>query len=117
MTRTFLSSNQATRTMQSSIQVVGPVRFDWLECVARIAGRSKAMHVATALVWLAALRGEPGSPLTRRSMTRWGLSRDAAGDALRLLEAHALIIVWTAPGRARFVILTEPGTDRPLKIA
>ena len=97
-------------------QVTGPIRFDWLEAAARVAGRSKALHTASAIAWLAALHARPDVTLTRRSMARWGLSRDSAGDTLRLLQKHQLLLVWSAPGRARRVVLTEPGTNTPLAI-
>lgn len=111
-----LAPKLATRTMASSVQALGPIRYDWVHAAARVAGRSKALHAATALAWLAALQGRPDVALTRRSMASWGLSRDAAGDALRLLRANGLVAVWAAPGRARVVVLVEPGTDTPLAI-
>ncbi|WP_298598921.1 hypothetical protein [Zoogloea sp.] len=43
--------------------------------------------------------------MTRRHMAWWSLSRDACGDALRLLRAHGLVLAWSAPGRARVVVL------------
>ena len=92
------------------------VRFDWLAQVAATAHRSKALHLGLALAWLAATRGVPGVSLTRRTLARWNLSRDAAYDALRVLQAQGLIFVWSAPGRAHHVILVEPGTDKPLKL-
>jgi len=49
-------------------------------------------------------------------MALWSLSRDTCGDALRLLRAHELVLVWSAPGRACVVILTEPGSNTPLTI-
>lgn len=104
------------RTLSTSLQTLGPVRFDWLASVAQIAGRSKALHTAMALAWLCARDARPDVVLTRQHMRRWSLSRDATGDALRLLQAHRLAIVWSAPGRARVVIPTEPGTDIPLAI-
>jgi hypothetical protein len=111
-----LPSDLSTRVSLSAIQTTGLVSFDWLESVASLAGRSKALHTALALAWLTALQGRPDVAFTRRHMTRWSLSRDAAGDALRLLQAHKHAIVWSAPGRARIVILTEAGTDIPLAI-
>jgi len=110
------TDDHSCRTIGACLQTFGPVRFDWLESVARIAGRSKALHTAMALAWLSARDARPDVVLTRLYMRRWSLSRDAAGDALRLLQAHRLTIVWSAPGRARIVILTEPGTDIPLAI-
>lgn len=106
----------SVRTVTSPPTTTGPVRFDWLQAVARIAGRSKALYVAVLLAWLAACRGRPDVTVTRRHMALWSLSRDACGDALRLLQAHRLVLVWSAPGRARVVVLTEPGTDHPLNI-
>ena len=93
-----------------------PVRYDWLAHVARTARRSKALHLGVALAWLAATRGVPGFALTRRTLARWNLSRDAAYDGLRLLQAQRLVAVWRLPGRALHVLLTEPGTDRPLRL-
>ena len=98
------------------IQITGPVRFDWLEHAASVAGRTKMLHVACALSWLAAQQGRPDVALTRRSMARWSLSRDIVGSALLVLREHRLVLVWSAPGRARIVVLTEPGTATPLAI-
>jgi hypothetical protein len=116
VTTSFPPSDLSARTTFFPIQTSGPVRFDWLEAVARIAGRSKAMHLAMSLAWLAALQGRPDVSITRRSMARWSVSRDAAGDAIRLLQANRCLIAWSAPGRARVVVLTEPGTTTPLNI-
>lgn len=101
----------------TTVESDGPARYDWLECAALVAGRSKTLHVAMALTWLAVMAGEPRVALTRRTMKRWGLSRDATGDALLLLQAHRLIVVWSAPGRARVIILTEPGTTTALRLS
>lgn len=117
MPSTAPASKLAARTVSSSVQALAPVRLDWLRAAARVAGRSKALHAATALAWLAALHGRPDVPLTRRTMASWGLSRDAAGDALRLLRANGLIVVWAAPGRARVVVLVEQGSDTPLALS
>lgn len=92
------------------------VRFDWLAQVAATAHRSKALHLGVALAWLAATRGVPGVSLTRRTLARWNLSRDAASDGLRVLQAHGLVIVWSLPGRSHHVVLVEPGTDKPLML-
>jgi hypothetical protein len=92
------------------------VRYDWLAHVARTAHHSKALHLGVALAWLAANRGAVGFSLTRRTLARWNLSRDAAYDGLRTLQAHRLLAVWKLPGRALHVLLTEPGTDKPLRL-
>jgi hypothetical protein len=92
----------------------GPVHPDWLAAVARLSGKS--LHLGVALAWLAGLRRAPGVPLTRRTLVKWSISRDACYDGLRRLEAAGLIRVWRLPGRAPHVILLEPGADRPLDL-
>ena len=88
------------------------VRYDWLAKVATLSG--KALHLGLALVWLAATRPSEKALLTRRVMSTWSLSRDSCYDGLRRLEHAGLIRVWRLPGRSPHVVLTEPGTDRPL---
>lgn len=93
-----------------------PILFEWLERVAASAERSKALHLGLALVWLVAREGRPGVSLTRRTLARWSLSRDAAYDALRLLKAAGLVMVWSLPGRPHHVVLLQQGTDLPLSL-
>lgn len=88
------------------------VQFDWLVQAAVLPG--KALHLAVALAWLAATRNSSGVSLTRRTLAKWNISRDACYDNLRSLQDAQLVRVWRLPGRAAHVILTEPGTDRPL---
>lgn len=114
---TLLSEDLSVRTIALPAQVTGPVRYDWLAQAARVAGRTKGLHLACALAWLAALHGRPDVALTRRTMARWSLSRDIVGKALATLREHGLVLTWAAPGRARVVVLTEPGTTTPLTIA
>lgn len=106
----------SVRTIDLPIQITAPVRIDWLEHAARVAGRTKLLHVACTLSWLAALHARPDVPLTRGRMRRWSLSRDIVGLALATLREHGLVLVWAAPGRARVIVLTEPGTATPLAI-
>lgn len=106
----------SVHTIELPVQITAPVRIDWLQHAARVAGRTKLLHVACALSWLAALHARPDVPLTRRSMRRWSLSRDIVGHALQVLRDHRLALVWSAPGRARVIVLTEPGTTTPLAI-
>lgn len=107
----------SVRTVVLPNQITGPVRYDWLSQAARVAGRTKGLHLACALAWLAALNGRPDVALTRRTMARWSLSRDIVGKGLATLREHGLVLTWAAPGRARVVVLTEPGTSTPLAIA
>lgn len=84
-----------------------PVRFDWLARVAASGGTSKCLHLGLVLCWLAALAKAPGVRLGRRVLTRYAISRDAAYDALRKLEAEKLLVVWRLPGRSHHVILLD----------
>lgn len=93
-----------------------PVRYDWLAHAAEAARRTKALHLAVSLCWLAASSGAPGVSLTRRTLRDWGLSRDAAYDALRTLKAAGCLFWWSLPGRAHRVLLVEVGTDQPLRL-
>jgi hypothetical protein len=94
-----------------------PIRYDWLAQVAVVAQRTKALHLGAALAWLAATKGSSTVSLTRRTLARWGISRDAASDALKILKSHKLIVVRSLPGRSHQIVLLEPGTsDRPLMI-
>ena len=52
------------------------VRFDWLAIAA--AQRGKSLHLALALAWLASTRRASGISLTRRTLAKWNLSRDAS---------------------------------------
>ena len=107
----------SVRTVVLPTQLTGPVRYDWLAQAARVAGRTKGLHLACALVWLAALHGRPDVALSGRTMARWSLSRVIVGKALATLREHGLVLSWAAPGRARIVVLTEPGSSTPLAIA
>lgn len=101
----------------SQTPAASSVSFEWLEQVARCADRTKALHLGLALYWLAARSGLPGVSLTRRTLARWSLSRDAAYDALKVLKSAGLVAVWSLPGRAHHVVLLRPGADQPLIFA
>lgn len=88
------------------------VRLDVLEAATGVPG--KACQLLVGLMRLVVIRGAPTVPLTRRWMARVHVSREAAGPALRRLEAAGLVKVWSVPGRARLVCLLEPGTTQPL---
>lgn len=102
---------------RSETRAAFAVGFEWLEQVAHCADRTKALHLGLALYWLAARSGLPGVSLTRRTLARWSLSRDAAYDALKALKSAGLVAVWSLPGRAHHVVLLRPGTDQPLILA
>lgn len=88
------------------------VRLDVLEAAAAVPG--KACQLLIGLMLLVVIRGAPIVPLTRRTMARVKVSREAAGPALRRLEAAGLVKVWSLPGRARTICLLEPGKTTPL---
>ena len=97
------------------VSIPGQFRPDWLAAAAKLNGKS--LHTAVALGFLAGLHQEPGVRLTRRTMQKWSLSRDAFYDAIRRLEDAKLIRVWRLPGRSHHVILMEPDQDKPLDLA
>lgn len=106
----------SVRTTVFPAQLTGPVRFDWLAAVARIAGRSKVLHLAMALAWLSALHARPDVPLTRRTIFALGTVAGCCRRWAALLQSAGLLRCWSAPGRARIVILYEPGGHTPLTI-
>lgn len=92
-----------------------PIRLDVLEASTHIVGKASQLLIG---IWLlVVIRGAPTVSLTRRTMARVNVSRYAATDALRRLEAAGLVKVWRLPGRSPMVCLLEPGTTVPLKIA
>lgn len=80
-------------------------RFGWLAAAAAFPG--KALALAVVLAWLADRDRRSGVRLTRAALRRFSVSRDAAYDGLRRLEAAGLVHVWRAPGRAPHVILRD----------
>lgn len=88
-----------------------PVRYDWLMAAATLSGKS--LHLALALSWLAGLAHSPKVKLTRATMRRFSLSRDACYDGLRKMEAARLVSVWRLPGRSPMVILLGPD-EKPM---
>ena len=91
-----------------------PVRMDVLEAATHVSG--KACQLLVGLMLLVLVRGAPTVPLTRRTMARVNISREAAGPALRRLEDAGLVKVWRLPGRDSMVCLLEPGKTTPLVI-
>lgn len=88
-----------------------PVRYDWLMAAATLSGKS--LHLALALSWLAGLAHSPKVKLTRATMRRFSLSRDACYDGLRKMEVARLVSVWRLPGRSPMVILLGPD-EKPM---
>jgi DNA-binding GntR family transcriptional regulator len=68
-------------------------------------------------IWiLVAIRQSPTVVLTRGIMARVGVSRYAATDSLRRLEAAGIARVLSRPGKSPVVSLLEPGSDDVLNI-
>ena len=113
---TLPSEDLSVRTVVLPNQLTGPVRYDWLAQAARVAGRTKGLHLACALAWLAALHGRPDVALTRRTMARWSLSRDIVGKALasRSNTSSAVVFPKTLPviTPAVFVVSSFSENDR-----
>ncbi|OWQ96480.1 hypothetical protein CDO81_27235 [Roseateles puraquae] len=81
------------------------------------AHRGKVTQLAVMLSCLAAEQGSSTVRPTRAALRRFAVSRDAAYDALRKLEAAGLVYVWRLPGRVPKVSLVEPGTDQALRLS
>lgn len=81
------------------------VRMDWIEQCASLPG--KTLHLGMAIWWLAGIRHGPRVQLTRRTLARFGISRDACYPGLKRLEEARLVSVWRLPGRAPMVTLIE----------
>ncbi len=94
-----------------------PVRLDWCEKAAASLPPGKAMHLCIGLWLTVSISKSPTIVLTRRIMDRVNISRYAATDALRELEECGLIQVRRRPGRCSQVMLMEPGSSIPLKLA
>ncbi|WP_295385082.1 hypothetical protein, partial [uncultured Thiodictyon sp.] len=69
-----------------------PMRLDWCQHAAALPG--KTLHLALALLGLAAEHRSAGVHLTRRTLRAWHISKDARYDALRRLRDAALIRAW-----------------------
>lgn len=90
------------------------VRFDLLESAANLPGKS--LHLLLGIWLLVVLRQSPTVKLSRRTMQRVSISRFAASDALRRLEAAGIVKARRLPGRSTVVTILEPGTMEPLKL-
>lgn len=102
-------------TEQRPPPFLAATRYDWLRLAA--AHRGKVTQLAVMLSCLAAEQGSSTVRPTRASLRRFAVSRDAAYDALRKLEAAGLVHVWRLPGRVPKVSLVEPGTDQALRLS
>ena len=75
----------------------GPIPMAWLNAAAKLPG--KTLNVGIAIWWLAGMSKTTAFKLTRKALNQLGVSRDAASDGLRRLEANGLILVKRLPGQ------------------
>lgn len=83
--------------------IKGPISLPWIGQAARLPG--KTLHVALALQYMAGLTNSRTVKLTAKTLTVFGVSRDAKSEALARLRHAGLISVNQSPGRAPFVTL------------
>ena len=69
----------------------GPVPIDWLSKAAELPG--KTLNVALAIWWLQGMTQSELFKLTRKSLSLFGIKRDAASISLKRLEGAGLIRV------------------------
>ena len=99
----------------SAVSPPSAFRMDWLAEVAKLSG-GKTLNVGMAIAWLAALDKASGVRMTRRTLAKWNVSREAYYDAIKRLNDSRLITVWKLPGRSHHIILMEPGGEGPLDL-
>jgi hypothetical protein len=75
----------------------GPIPMAWLNAAAKLQG--KTLNVGLAIWWLAGMSKNTSFKITGKALDQLGVSRDAASDALKRLEAHGLILVKRSPGQ------------------
>lgn len=75
----------------------GHIPMAWLNAAAKLPG--KTLNVGIAIWWLAGMSKNTSFKITGRALEELGVSRDAASDALKRLEAHGLILVKRSPGQ------------------
>ena len=79
----------------------GPIPLDWLGRAARLPG--KALNVALAICWLHGMTKNAPVKLTKKALSHFNVSRDAATDGVTRLEDAGLIGVERHPGRCHVV--------------
>jgi hypothetical protein len=108
----FSSSNgQYKRGSTAGVAFIkGPLSVEWLSCAASLPG--KAINVALALLWLNGIAQSGGIKMTRKTLERFCISRDAYLDALHLLESAGLIDVQRLAGQTPIVKIRSMGENQ-----
>lgn len=81
------------------------MRTDWLRLAAVMPGRT--LHYATAILVLASLANSATVAPGRQTLARYGVSRDASGDALTRLVKDGLVRADRKRGRAPRITLLD----------
>jgi hypothetical protein len=90
----------------------GPIPMAWLNATAKLPG--KTLNVGIAIWWLAGMAKTKTFKLTGKALKQLEVSREAASDALKRLEARGLIRVQRSPGQRPTVeILSVISTVNP----
>ena len=95
--RPNLESGQIEEVPQSVPFLKGPIPLWWLTRAAALPG--KALALGVALWWLHGMSKDGSFKLTGKALQAMNVSRDAATDGLRRLEADGLVSVQRAKGR------------------
>ena len=95
--RPNLESGQIEEVPQSVPFLKGPIPLWWLTRAAALPG--KALALGVALWWLHGMSKDGSFKLTGKALEAMNVSRDAATDGLRRLEADGLVSVQRAKGK------------------
>ncbi len=85
----------------------GPIPWCWLQAAAETGRRTKALHVAVAVWFLAGIGRSRTVRLPRTILRCMGVQRDAARRGLAALEAASLVSVTRPPGCAPIVTILD----------
>ena len=91
----------------------GPIPLAWLEKAAHLGG--KALHVGVSLWFLAGVTKSATVRFNQNKQERFGVKRDAARRAIRLLEGAGLVSVTKGEGRCSLVSLNFDPTKSRVK--
>jgi len=95
--RPNLESGQIEEVPQSVPFLKGPIPLWWLTRAAKLPGKATALGIA--LWWIHGMSKNDSFKLTRKALEAMNVSRDAATDGLRRLEADGLVSVQRAKGK------------------
>ncbi len=84
-------------TRSKDLFLRGPISMTWLSAAASLPG--KTFHLAIAIQWLHGMATTSEFKLTGKALNLLSLSRYAAADGLKRLEALGLIKVNRQPGK------------------